>query len=324
MRQRYSLVRGVDPISFCVGEQHIFVCCESRPTVNPNIGFCCALLAWEKAVKEPPRTLQAWVIRREHGKDAAFKITGARWPMRSFAVDEAGSGSEVLRNVIAAATNDDADGVYRHCLVFQRGTRAACWIPLQACSEAETAAAVCHNRLCLFHHVQPDAPFAKVYEDQEDDQFWNLLCPQPAVFAVTDAGPTRDELQMQAATLQHLLSELLLTTVMLADGTHSIPISPRAVAAAVHLQSSQPLLVSPLPETLAGCEAMRAELLGLLCNWLECTSSIQRPAALAALHLPLNRFAHEVLRLGGDALLRAEEKVFASILQTAHELISSE
>jgi hypothetical protein len=34
----------------------------ARPTVNPNIGFACALLQWGASIEAPPQTTQAWAL----------------------------------------------------------------------------------------------------------------------------------------------------------------------------------------------------------------------------------------------------------------------
>ena len=54
-RQRLSYDEALDAVRL------------TRPTVNPNIGFACALLQWGASVSGPPATLQACLHATAHG-----------------------------------------------------------------------------------------------------------------------------------------------------------------------------------------------------------------------------------------------------------------
>eukprot|EP00900_Chrysochromulina_parva_P023174 jgi/Chrpa1/5490/Chrysochromulina_OHIO_Genome00012615-RA len=49
----------------------------ARPTVNPNIGFACALLQWGASIEAPPQTTQAWALGTALGSGALLgDLTG--------------------------------------------------------------------------------------------------------------------------------------------------------------------------------------------------------------------------------------------------------
>jgi hypothetical protein len=190
-----------------------------RPTVNPNIGFACALLAWQGATLAPPAEALAWELCRVTGElrplsyepglggrellEAVKKV-----PAEAAAVGQphAGGGNENGKEG-GHGHADEGSGVHPHpngvggnggctpegerLLVFQRGPGAACWVeggsggaiaPAAALSEAEA-------RLRRFHRLPPNVKIRVLCAGSEDASFWQLLGGEPCAGGA--AGPSR-------------------------------------------------------------------------------------------------------------------------------------
>jgi protein-tyrosine phosphatase len=70
----------------------------ARPTVNPNIGFACALLQWGASIEAPPQTTQAWALGTALGSgallgDLAGDMTGILCGTSAAAAAAVASGS---------------------------------------------------------------------------------------------------------------------------------------------------------------------------------------------------------------------------------------
>jgi len=145
---------------------------EKRPTINPNIGFACALLQWGSTLglqhtESPP--LQAWALTEALCEEN--QTTVSKWSFRPIA-----SGADepyVVASVIEKACVTD-------CFLLQRGGSAACWYGQHAPQQAHMAVETHVARLCRFHRLPADAPLLEVKQGEEPDELWDLLgIPHP-------------------------------------------------------------------------------------------------------------------------------------------------
>lgn len=158
-----------------------------RPTVNPNIGFACALLAWQGSTLSAPADTLAWELDE----------TGA---LRPLSYEPGLCGGELLDAVLkssseSAPTGSDGDGVpHTRNLVFQRGEAAACWTQDGSGQGTPTAAAIsgAESRLRRFHRLPSDKHLRVVCASQEDEEFWRILgesgCSAPSA-SLTSTAP---------------------------------------------------------------------------------------------------------------------------------------
>jgi len=190
---------------------------NARPTINPNIGFACALLQWGAAVSAPPTTLQAWAVQHASANDGSTPLAE-----ESLSSAQGGSGL-AMRSVLLPASllpalsgvapplegEDDSgfdDGAIeacrgevgaelrRHglgCVVIQIGTTAACWLCPDAPAAALAEAQKLIWRLVRYHHLPPDAADPPTEHDGlESDIFWQLLRPRRPPSAAIESEPS--------------------------------------------------------------------------------------------------------------------------------------
>eukprot|EP00308_Calcidiscus_leptoporus_P008477 CAMPEP_0119363778 /NCGR_PEP_ID=MMETSP1334-20130426/10709_1 /TAXON_ID=127549 /ORGANISM="Calcidiscus leptoporus, Strain RCC1130" /LENGTH=782 /DNA_ID=CAMNT_0007379321 /DNA_START=112 /DNA_END=2461 /DNA_ORIENTATION=- len=355
-----------------------------RPTVNPNIGFACALLAWGELLIAPPNALHAWACERTVSVDGDDKISeasclGGVWVMRNIALSGASAPDETLSQAIDCISFSVAEKklplpAAEAYLLFQRGTRAVCWSRALLSTAARASVERHWKRLQLFHGLPECMSAHCVHEGVEGDSFWELLhgtsltaeadvmdipvsersvteehaslleagCERRSerrsearagtgserrIEARAGTGSADAEtlrLQMQMTALQHLLSEMLLALQAaarmldgcFADGGFAVSEGhAKVLSSCERLQAMQHLLVSQ-PDCETDCESSRTEMLQLLC---ELTPHLG-VGALAKLRAPLDQFAAQLQQLDGEALLRAEELLLASLRDAIHEL----
>jgi len=320
-----------------------------RPTINPNIGFACALLAWGAVLSPQPHTTQAWALQRAlpagiaaAGGDTSCSNAeisanaGPLWTMRSLPLAEAPSADGILVAALEAlepsSTPFDSDQHHLPCLVFLRGAHAACWIGAGGDGHVPPYAVrpleVHWRRLQAFHRLPAGSPRRVVCSGSEDLEFWRLLHdvpPSPPTPMRVSSSPMGDnsgvmQMQMQTMALQHLVAELLLTLqlqpaagsdVTDANATAEMALLPTRMA------TSESLIVAA-PEGLSEWLETHDALLHLL---TELTSALEVDP-LATLRLPLEQFAAHLCELEGEALLQAEELLLEAIRQAAVDVDS--
>ena len=188
----------------------------ARPTVNPNIGFACALLQWGSALAEPPAALQVWGALTvtspvseygagggdtgEAGGAAGGAVGGPTMrsvllppsllpAMRGAAAEEAASPPPPLHSPPshqAHCREEVRFELRRHgAVVLQHGENAALWLAGGGGDDANeallAAAQRLLHRLVTYHHLPEESAeiaikFAEL-DGRESDAFWQLLLP---------------------------------------------------------------------------------------------------------------------------------------------------
>lgn len=184
----------------------------ARPTINPNIGFACALLQWGASIGAPPTALQAWALQPASSADGALPLTEVSAPgdgataqrLPSMALRTLIMPPAILPTLLVAAQGSASteEGCERAradaraelltrygCMVFQLCDRAVCWIgdapPADAMAEAERM----HARLVRYHHLAPSAALGVETGGAESPDFWSMLQPPPPAPPVSAAPP---------------------------------------------------------------------------------------------------------------------------------------
>jgi hypothetical protein len=171
-----------------------------RPTVNPNIGFACALLAWQGATLSPPVEALAWELSPDTGElrplsyepglggrallEAVRKVPAETAPAKTVETAPA----ETVETAPAGALGQvDGGQVCRDCpaegerlLVFQRGPGAACWVGGGGAVAPAAALSGAEARLRRFHRLPSNAKIRVLSAGSEDASFWQLLGGEPA------------------------------------------------------------------------------------------------------------------------------------------------
>ena len=181
-KQRLSYDDALDALRLC------------RPTINPNIGFACALLQWGASVSGPPATLQAWALQRALAGESAT-------PLAEAGGEGEGGGGLAMRAVLLPATllpalrgvsEGEEEEVARcraevvaefktqglGCMVLQLGQAAACWLSADAPPAAMAEVQQMLARLVKYHDLPADYSTPPVEsEGDESPDFWRMLLP---------------------------------------------------------------------------------------------------------------------------------------------------
>ena len=160
----------------------------ARPTINPNIGFACALMAWGAALAPPPGSLQAWSLQPLAAATPAAAPSLLSEPRRAAACTMRhlpAAKAELLRGPHAASS------VY----LFVRGGVGHMWhggscpAALRAQSELE----VHLGRLRTFHGVE--GAVGAEAEGRETESFWQMV-RGPAMQPEAGGGAMAVEVEM--------------------------------------------------------------------------------------------------------------------------------
>ena len=198
---------------------------NSRPTINPNIGSACALLAWQASVVDVrSRKLEVWAVlpytriltsqgESTYGDEVLDCLRG-RWKFLPLTVDETSRGGEALaaaRASAAAAVGSSFHG--SECqfpLIFLNWPLAAIYLPaLDVGVEDERLISVV-SRLRRYHKLPAESVPMRVFSGRESTAFWKVLgsTQHPSAPSTPPSKAGLRQLQAQAASLQHVLMEL--------------------------------------------------------------------------------------------------------------------
>ena len=191
----------------------------ARPTVNPNIGFACALLQWGASIEAPPQTTQAWALGTALGSgallgDLSAILSGtsaaAAAAVASGSAAPASAGAEgALRTMHSVALptcprpltldggafEDDEDALARErelvreqlCvkggggpLVVQRESAAAVWLPAGAPTpESDLLALERHVARLRKYHHLPTDAAVQYEKEGEESEAFWSLFAPP-------------------------------------------------------------------------------------------------------------------------------------------------
>ena len=181
----------------------------TRPTINPNIGFACALLQWGAAILEPPTSLQLWAVQTASATDGATPLAeasttgaGSGLAMRSVLLPNAlqpalcgvaPDGDEPIDEASLVACRAEVADEFKRlghgCMVLLVGQTAATWLSASAPAAATAEAQRLLFRLVKYHHL-PEACSAPPleHEGSESWEFWSLLRPATARAAMHESA----------------------------------------------------------------------------------------------------------------------------------------
>ena len=186
----------------------------ARPTINPNIGFACALLQWGSSIEGPPSTLQAWALcattllgdsqtpmagstaaaalasgaasssSAHESNPRAMRSVSVPACMHALTYDGGGFASEEDLSAAREAMRGELR-LKGSILVLQRGEQAAVWMSSATASQAPAAegdrvALERHlARLRKYHHLPERMAILEEAEGGESEEFWSLFEPPP-------------------------------------------------------------------------------------------------------------------------------------------------
>jgi len=199
-----------------------------RPTINPNIGFACALLQWGSSIQGPPHTLHGWglgtgvllgdgqtpvagtsaaaaaaasVAASSATDSADAKTAAARLYMRPVTMPACTQSLTRAAGCFASeaelmTAREAIRGELRekgNALVLQRDSHAAVWLPKAALLVSEREAVERHLvRLCKYHHLPSRRIILRECDNTEESEaFWALFdppTPAPQQLAQTGSG----------------------------------------------------------------------------------------------------------------------------------------